>query len=483
MSKIKLTGENSGYVELSAGQNAGNNTLELPTSGTKVVASDDSGNVNNLGIVTATTFSGNVTGDVTGNLTGNVTGNLTGNVTGDVTSSGTSTFDVISGVSTIGVTTVHLTGINNLSYPTAGPLSNRNLVQNGAMTVNQRSTSESSLTSGNNYILDRWRTYIQDIGTYTISQDSDAPAGFKYSYKIQCTTADASPAAADDMSFYCPYEGQDLQQLKKGTSSAQSVTLSFWVKSNKTSTGQVNFRDQDNNRMISGTYTINSAGTWEYKTITFPGDTSGALDNDNAASISLQWYLDSGSNFSSGSMNSTWGTDSIDKRNVNNFGLASSTSNYWQITGIQLETGSVATPFEHRSYGDELARCQRYFQGWNATSSTERAKTGIFVYDDEGNSSANQSTILGTGSVTDADDARIEFSFPVSMRAKPTTDVADLRLITGSTLHNSSTTVQYNNSTTHNFSALVDNGGGMTTGQCVHLIIKGNGYFYLNAEL
>ena len=252
--------------------------------------------------------------------------------------------------------------VDGVQLPTAGALSNRNLVQNGAMTVSQRSTSESSLTSGNNFVLDRWRTYIQDIGTYTISQASDAPAGFKYSYKIQCTTADASPAAADDMSFYCVWEGQDLQQLKKGTSSAESVTLSFWIKSNKTATGQVNIRDQDNSRLISSTYTVSASGTWEYKTITFPGDTSGALDSDNAASISIQWYLDSGSNFSSGSMNSTWGTDSTNKRNVNNFGLASSTDNYWQITGIQLEVGEKATPFEHRSYGDELTRCQRYYQ-------------------------------------------------------------------------------------------------------------------------
>ena len=255
----------------------------------------------------------------------------------------------------------HVT-VDDQQIPTAGALSNRNLVQNGAMTVSQRSTSKSSLTSGNNYILDRWRTYIQNIGTYTISQASDAPAGFKYSYKIQCTTADASPAAADDMSFYCPFEGQDLQQLKKGTSSAESLTLSFWIKSNKTATGQVNIRDQDNNRLISGTYTVSASGTWEYKTITFPGDTTGALDNDNAASISIQWYLDSGSNFSSGSMNSTWGTDSANKRNVNNFGLASSTDNYWQITGIQLEVGEKATPFEHRSFGDDLRKCMRYYQ-------------------------------------------------------------------------------------------------------------------------
>ena len=268
------------------------------------------------------------------------------------------------------------------------------------MTVSQRTTSSSSLTSGNNFILDRWRTYIQDIGTYTISQASDAPAGFRYSYKVDCTTADASPSAADDMTFNCPFEGQDFQHLKKGTASAESVTLSFWVKSNKTTTGQVNFRDQDNSRMISGTYTINSADTWEYKIITFAGDTSGVLDNDNAASIQLQWYLDSGSNFTSGSINSSWGSDTAAKRNVNNFGLASSTDNYWQITGIQLEVGEVATPFEHRSYGDELQRCKRYYQRYQ--------------------------NIQLTGVVSNSTESWFGINFPVQFRAAPSLIVNSL---------------------------------------------------------
>jgi len=303
----------------------------------------------------------------------------------------------------------HVT-VDDQQIPTAGALSNRNLVQNGAMTVSQRSTSKSSLTSGNNYILDRWRTYIQNIGTYTISQASDAPAGFKYSYKIQCTTADASPAAADDMSFYCPFEGQDLQQLKKGTSSAESLTLSFWIKSNKTATGQVNIRDQDNNRLISGTYTVSASGTWEYKTITFPGDTTGALDNDNAASISIQWYLDSGSNFSSGSMNTTWGADSTNKRNVNNFGLASSTNNYWQITGIQLEVGSKATSFEHRSFGDELSRCQRYFHKSGEIGTAGEWFPGVQTHAEHGHVMA-----MGMDGLNDR--AIIIDSFPTTMRA------------------------------------------------------------------
>ena len=155
----------------------------------------------------------------------------------------------------------------------------------------------------------------------------------------------------------------------------------------------------------------------------------------------------------------------------------------WEITGVQVEAGTNATEFERRSYSQELALCQRYFQGWNAKSSTERAATGIFVYDDEGNSSANQTTLIGSGSVVDADDARIFFSLPVTMRNKPTPTGGDLRLIVGSSVYNTSTTIQYNNSTIHTCSMMLDNGGNMTAGQCCHMIIKGNGYFYLDAEL
>jgi hypothetical protein len=263
--------------------------------------------------------------------------------------------------------------VDGLQMPSAGALSNRNLIINGAMNVAQRGTSETGLTSGNNFILDRFRVYINSIGTYTISQAADAPAGFKYSYKVDCTTADASPAAADEMVFAYPFEGQDLQHLKKGTSGAEKVTLSFWVKSNKTTSGQVNFRDIENTRIIAATYTINAADTWEYKTITFAGDTTGTLTADNGARMQVQWFLDSGSNSSSGATPTAWEAEVTADKNATNFGLASSTDNYWQITGVQLEVGEKATPFEHRSYGDELGRCQRYYKEVLAMNSSSNS--------------------------------------------------------------------------------------------------------------
>ena len=287
----------------------------------------------------------------------------------------------------------------------------RNVVINGAMQVAQRGTSFTSV-AGSAYHLDRFRTGMGDTtARFTVTQATAALNGFANSLKYDCTTAESSLSNADARLFIQHrLEGQDLQQLKKGTSSAESLTLSFWIKSNKTATGQVNIRDQDNNRLISGTYTVSASGTWEYKTITFPGDTTGALDNDNAASISIQWYLDSGSNFSSGSMNTTWGADSTNKRNVNNFGLASSTNNYWQITGIQLEVGSKATSFEHRSFGDELSRCQRYFHKSGEIGTAGEWFPGVQTHAEHGHVMA-----MGMDGLNDR--AIIIDSFPTTMRA------------------------------------------------------------------
>tara|TARA_Y100000004_G_scaffold177524_1_gene219195 strand:+ start:92 stop:823 length:732 start_codon:yes stop_codon:yes gene_type:complete len=238
-------------------------------------------------------------------------------------------------------------------------------------------------------------------------------------------------------------------------------------------------------RVYSFPFTL-AADTWTKITETIPGNSSNQINDDNGHGFNVVIIAFYGTNFTdSSNADRTW----RDRTSANDYipeitnTWANTTNATFDLTGVQIEVGERATPFEHRSYGDELARCQRYFQGWNAKSTTERAVSGIFVYDDEGNSSANQTTILGTGCALDSDDARIEFSLPVNMRAKPTTDVGDLRLISGDSLHNSSTTVQYNNSTTSNFSSMVDNGGGMTALDPIHLIIKGNGYFYLDAEL
>jgi hypothetical protein len=242
----------------------------------------------------------------------------------------------------------------------AGGLTGRNLIINGAMQVAQRGTSFSSVTTGA-YHLDRFKTILSGLGTWTMSQSTTAPTGFSNSLKYECTTADASPAAGDYMALYHNLEGQNIQHLKKGTASAESLTLSFWVRSNKTGTYQVNLYDDDNNRVLGSTYSVSSADTWEYKTITYSGDTTGALDNDNALSLHVEWWLGSGTNFSSGTIPASWSAlDNTDRNASGTVNLADTVGNTFYITGVQLEVGEQATPFEHRSYGDELARCQRY---------------------------------------------------------------------------------------------------------------------------
>tara|TARA_R100000406_G_scaffold22924_1_gene14623 strand:- start:530 stop:1597 length:1068 start_codon:yes stop_codon:yes gene_type:complete len=244
-------------------------------------------------------------------------------------------------------------------------LENRNFIINGAMQVAQRGTSVSSFNSEGYASLDRWKLIGSNFGTWTVSQSTDVPSGqgFGSSMKLDCTSADTSIGASDSLRLRQGIEGQNVQNLAKGTSGAKSVTFSFWVKSNKTGTYGFEFRDQDNTRHNCRTYTIDSANTWEKKTLSFPGDTSGALDNDNAMSLQPQWFLIAGSNLTSGSAQTTWGSAVAANRAVgHNVNIADSTDNEWYICGVQMELGDVATPFEHRSFGDELRRCQRYFE-------------------------------------------------------------------------------------------------------------------------
>jgi hypothetical protein len=173
--------------------------------------------------------------------------------------------------------------------PSAGFQDNvkfRNILINSDMSIAQRGTSASSITSSGYNTCDRWKADITSQGTWTQSQSTDVPSGqgFAKSLKMDCTTADASPASSDRVMIRQFVEGQNVQYLKKGTSNAESLTCSFWVKSNKTGTYILEIFDLDNNRHINKSYTIDSASTWEKKIITFDGDTTGAFDNDNAVS-------------------------------------------------------------------------------------------------------------------------------------------------------------------------------------------------------
>jgi len=240
----------------------------------------------------------------------------------------------------------------------------RNIIINGDMSQAQRATSATGKTSNGYYTVDRFQTVITSQGTWTQSQSTTVPTGqgFAKSLKMDCTTADASPAASDKLQVRQKIEGQNLQYLKKGTSSAESLTLSFWVRSNKTGTYIAEIFDTDNSRQNSQSYTISSADTWEKKTVTFAGDTTGTLNNDNGDSFECVFWLGAGSNFTSGTLSTTWTSNTDANRAVGQVNLADSTSNEWYVTGVQLEAGTSASDFEFLPVDANLLRCQRYFQ-------------------------------------------------------------------------------------------------------------------------
>ena len=283
--------------------------------------------------------------------------------------------------------------------------SNRNLIINGAMNVSQRATSVASITTSGYRTLDRFNLLVESIGTWTMSQDTDVPTGqgFAKSLKIDCTTADSSPAVADRMFLRQNLEGQDLQRMKKGTANAEAVTLSFWVKATKTGTHVVNLLDLDNSRMICKTYTISTTNTWEKQEIVYTGDTTGAFDNDNAGSLQLEWWLAAGTNSTSGTLQTTWGSIVAANRAVGQVNTADSTNNNWAITGVQLEVGDVATAFEHEDIGTTLRKCQRYYYPA-----------------EKYNSYAGWAMTWGAATQY----PKVNASFPVTMRATPTISYA-----------------------------------------------------------
>ncbi len=263
-----------------------------------------------------------------------------------------------------------VTNLSGYQTKALNQFAHRNLVINGDMQIAQRGTSTASITSVGYFTADRWYTEVGTLGTWTQSVENDAPtgSGFRKSLKMLCTTADASPAAGDYLTVQTRFEGQNLQHIKKGTAAAEQLTVSFWVKANVTGTYTIFLYDNDNTRMINASYTINASATWEYKTITLAPDTTGVFDNDNAYSLALYFNLSAGSNRTSGTISNTWAAYSTANEAPGQVNLAAATSNYWQITGVQLEVGPTATPFEFKSFEDDLLECQRYYVRKSGTS-------------------------------------------------------------------------------------------------------------------
>jgi hypothetical protein len=236
------------------------------------------------------------------------------------------------------------------------------------MSIAQRGTSFSGIgDGGSQYTLDRFKWSEEgatDAAVYTITQSTTVPSGqgFAKSFKVDCTTADTSVDANNIQYVGTAIEGQNLQYLKYGTSSAENMVLSFWVKSNKTGTyGVALINNESTEKLYSQTYTILSADTWEKKTLSYVGDTSNGFDNDNGNSLLIQWYLVAGSGKTSGS-SQTWGSNTQANRAAGQtVNLADSTANEWFITGIQLEAGTTASDFEFLPYDVNRDRCYRYY--------------------------------------------------------------------------------------------------------------------------
>ena len=275
----------------------------------------------------------------------------------------------------------------------------RNIVINGAMQVAQRSASETGLgaTSGY-YTVDRFRVSLDSTaGRFTMSQTADGPSGFANCLKLDCTTADTSIAATEQLTIIQRIEGQDLQQFKKGTSDAEYFTVSFYVKANASATYVLELFDNDNSRQISKLFNVTSS--WSRVVLTFPPDTTGAFNDDNNLSLSLSFHLHFGSNYTSGTLNTaSWASNTNANRAAGIDSFFSSTDNTFFLTGLQLEVGSVATPFEHRSYGEELALCQRYCHRINSNGSDDIQ--------------------IGSGFYMTTTTCRITINFPVTMRAE-----------------------------------------------------------------
>ena len=268
----------------------------------------------------------------------------------------------------------------------------KNILINGDMQIAQRATSTASVTGNGYHTIDRMFLGCSSAGTWTQSQDTDVPTGqgFGKSLKMDNTTADASLGAGDNCILQQRVEGQMLQHLKKGTSSAESLMLSFWVKAVKTGTNIVELYDNANTRQISKSYTVDSTNTWEKKEITFTGDTSGTLANDNTSAMTVLFWLAAGSNFTSGTLSTTWTSATSANRGVGQVNHADSTSNNFWITGIQLEVGDTATDFEFLPWDVNLKRCLRYFQktydyATAPATSTDQQKLEISTTSEGGN--------------------------------------------------------------------------------------------------
>lgn len=316
------------------------------------------------------------------------------------------TIDGTSGITSpaIDLTTTPLAVADGGTGLTAGENMFRNRIINGDMRIDQRNAG-ASVTPSNSYTLDRWRVYTSQASKLTAQQNAGSvtpPAGFVNYLGITSSSA-YSITSTDYFFINQNIEGFNISDLAWGTANAQAVTLSFWVRSSLTGTFGGSLQNATSNRSYPFSYTISVANTWEYKTITIAGDTSGTwVSNTNGVGIQLALSLGTGSTYSGTA--GSWA--SSDLRSITGATSVVGTNGAtFYITGVQLEKGSTATSFDYRPYGTELALCQRYY--WQRNGETSYAG-------------------IGSGTMNSATVARIFFNYPVSMRATPTISVTSI---------------------------------------------------------
>ena len=252
----------------------------------------------------------------------------------------------------------------------------RNRIINGGMVIDQRNAGAAVTNVTSAYVLDRWAAAGSTDGAVTIQRSSTAPDGFSNSMQLTAATADASIGAAQYYQFFQAIEGFNIADLGLGTANAKTFTVSFWVRSSKTGTYCATLANSGSNRLCPVNFTINSADTWEYKSFSVTGDTSGTWNTTNGVGLYLLINLALGSNYNAGT-SGTWNTTQYGTSSQVNW-LDTLNATFY-ITGVQLEVGSVATPFERRPYGTELALCQRYYQLSNVGSQGYSSGPGLNI--------------------------------------------------------------------------------------------------------
>lgn len=340
---------------------------------------------------------------------------------------------------------------------------NDSLIINGDMAIAQRGVSSAAHTTGYPCV-DRFKSGgVTAAGAVTMSQSTDAPDGFVHSLKMDVTTADTSLAAGE---YYIPctqvIEAQNLQHLNYGTSEAKPFTLSFWVKSNKPGTYTVEVYNQDSTTYINvKPYTINTADTWEYKTITFEANTNTAANiaNDNGAGLYINWWVAAGSTYNdgTGTLETGWNTVTNNKRASGVPNMLDNINNEWLITGVKMEIGDTSTPFKHISYAENLHQCRRYYQeltGWGKVFHVHSSTAAYAM-----------------------------FEFNPEMRATPTltATTTDFRFYSGGDVETISQ-MNLQNITNRQFQFYLQ-GSGFNAGRAGHLDSRSNKFYTAEAEL